>query len=82
MVQNCHDSAEQGGALETRRYRICGIVQESGFVLLSIDWLAPLPRPAGFSMIPKACYWNYRLHQTISRSLLMSWHLTRRQWPA
>ena len=31
MVQNCHDSAEQGGALETRRYRICGIVQGVGF---------------------------------------------------
>ena len=31
MVQNCHDSAEQGGALETRRYRICGIVRGVGF---------------------------------------------------
>ncbi|MEG2114249.1 MAG: carbamoyltransferase HypF [Hafnia sp.] len=31
MVQNFQDSAEQCGAWETRRYRICGIVQGVGF---------------------------------------------------
>ncbi len=31
MVLNYHDSAEQSDARETRRYRICGIVQGVGF---------------------------------------------------
>ncbi|WP_312178421.1 carbamoyltransferase HypF [Pseudescherichia sp.] len=31
MVPNYHDSAEQSNARETRRYRICGIVQGVGF---------------------------------------------------
>lgn len=30
-MQNCHDSAKQCDAVETRRYRICGIVQGAGF---------------------------------------------------
>lgn len=30
-MQNCHDSAKQCDAVETRRYRICGIVQGVGF---------------------------------------------------